>query len=125
MSNITDKSIEPMNRFSKNRTSSNHAHKHQQAIDVNNKIPVQLDISKPFEFKLITHVEYDKKTRTYIGLPPEWKKKLEGDYFFKNEKQQSHQPTTTSTLQNQNTNVHEQQKKQQQQPSHPACISEK
>ena len=122
MSNYTDKSIEPMNRFSKTRTSSNPAHKHQQDIDANNKIPVQLDISKPFEFKLITHVEYDKKTRTYIGLPPEWKKKLEGDYFFKNEKQR-HQPTTTSTLQNQNTNVHEQQKKQQQQPSHP--ISEK
>ena len=35
------------------------------------------EISKPFEFKLITHVELDKKTNKLIGLPPEWIRILE------------------------------------------------
>ncbi len=37
---------------------------------------VNFEIGKPFEFKLVTHVELDKKTKKLVGLPPEWSRIL-------------------------------------------------
>lgn len=93
-------STDSMNRYTKNRT-SNKQTKHKNYVNTNNKSPVQFDIGKPFEFKLVAHVEYDKKTNRLIGLPPEWQKILEGDFLCKAEKQQ--QPP--SNIQNNPTNI--------------------
>ena len=62
----------PMNRYLKSRKSS----KHKRALSKQ----TSLEIGRPFEFKLVTHVELDKKTNRLVGLPPEWMKILEKDF---------------------------------------------
>ena len=101
-------STESINRFTKNRT-SNKQIKHKNYVNTNNKSPVHFDIGKPFEFKLVTHVEYDKKTNRLIGLPPEWQKILEGDYLFKDDKQSTQQKQQHPPLQKNLSNIQEKQ----------------